>query len=79
MIHIYTRDILNKNWDHTVHIMASGFGLWSFLLTCIQYIVNIFPCCYKYMDFFCPAVINYPSVTILAHKSLHEYLLFSIG
>ena len=43
MIHIYTRDILNKNWNHNVHIMDSGFGLWSFLLTCIQYIVNIFP------------------------------------
>lgn len=78
-MHIYTRDILNKNWNHNVHIMDSGFGHWSFLLTCIQYIVNIFPYCYKYMDFFFPAVINYPSVTILVHKSLHKYLLFSIG
>ena len=51
-MHIYTRDILNKNWNHNVHIMDSGFGHWSFLLTCIQYIVNIFPYCYKYMDFF---------------------------
>lgn len=53
---VYDTYLYKRYFKQKLGSYCAYYGLWFwtlvFLLTCIQYIVNIFPCCYKYMDFF---------------------------